>query len=68
MKKKEFGGLLFSHLTNTQAHLKISGRGFGSLKFSEDLMDDKRFDKVKFYRWIASKNREAQSVLFAKKR
>ena len=60
--------LLFSHLTDTKAHLKVAGRGFGDLKFSEDIMDDERFNKVEFYRWIASKNKEAKTVLSAKKR
>ena len=60
--------LLFSHLTDTKAHVKVEGRPFGDLKFKEDLMDDERFNKVEFYRWIASKNKEAKYVLAAKKR
>ena len=60
--------MLFSHLTETRAHLKIKGRTFGDLNFPEDLMDDKRFDKVEFYRWIVDKNKEAKKVLRAKRR
>ena len=59
---------LFCHLTETKAHVKVEGRRFGDLNFSENLMDDDRFNKVEFYRWIASKNKEAKNVLSAKKR
>ena len=31
-------------------------------------MDDPRFDKTRFYRWIAMKNDEAGGVLEAKKK
>ena len=59
---------LFSHLTETRAHLKIPGRSFGDLEFKEDLMDDARFSKVEFYRWIVSKNKEAKAAIDAKRR
>ena len=59
--------MLYSHLTDTRAHVKIPGRAFGDLSFSEDLMEDKRFNKIEFYRWIVTKNKEAKSVLNAKK-
>ena len=60
--------MLFSHLTETRAHLKVKGRTFGDLNFPEDLMDDKRFERVEFYRWIVDKNKEAKKVLSAKRR
>ena len=59
---------LFSELTEVNAHLKIRGRAFGDLDFKEDLMEDERFSKVEFYRWIGNKNKEAKSVLNAKRR
>ena len=59
--------MLFSHLTETRAHCKIKGRGFGDLKYDEDLMEDDRFDKLEFYRWIVTKNKVATSVLDAKR-
>ena len=58
--------LLFKHLTETEAHRKIEGRSFGNFKLEENLMDDNRFDKVPFYRWLAGKNREMTDVLKAK--
>ena len=61
--------LLFSKLTETRAHQKIRGRTFGNLVFKEDLLeDDERFSKVKFYRWIVEKNKEAVSVHNAKRK
>ena len=59
---------IFSHLTETRAHKKIEGRTFGNLNFPADLMDDNRFDKVQFYRWLVVKNKEAKSVLMAKRK
>ena len=59
--------MLFSHLTETKAHEKISGRKFGNLCFKEELMDDDRFNKVEFFRWLVTKNKEAVSVLNAKR-
>ena len=59
--------MLFSHLTDTRAHTKIEGRAFGDFSFTDNLMEDERFDKVEFYRWIVAKNKEAKSVLEAKK-
>ena len=58
--------LLFSHLSEVQADKKISGRTFGDFKFKDDLMDDSMFDKAEFYRWIATKNKEAKTTLYAK--
>ena len=60
--------MLFSHLTDTRAHVKVSGRTFGNLDFKENLMEDDRFEKAEFYRWIVEKNKEAKSVLKAKRR
>ena len=60
--------MLFCHLTNTRAHERVKGRPFGNLTFNEDLMDDERFNKVEFYRWIVTKNKEAKTVLSAKKK
>ena len=60
--------MLFCHLTTTRAHERVLGRSFGNLTFSEDLMDDERFNKVEFYRWIVNKNKEAKTVLSAKKK
>ena len=60
--------MLCSSLTDTRAHMRIEGREFGAFTFAEDLMEDERFDKVAFYRWIVTKNKEAMSVLTAKKK
>ena len=59
--------MLFSHLTDTRAHMKINGRAFGTFTIPENLMDDDRFDKVGYYRWLVLKNNEAKSVLKAKR-
>ena len=58
---------LINNLTETKAHLKIEGRKFGDFELPENLMDDKRFDEAKFYRWITMKNKEANEILEAKK-
>ena len=60
--------MLFSLLSDTRAHVQVSGREFGDVDFGKDLMEDDRFDKTEFYRWIVAKNKEAKSVLTAKKR
>ena len=60
--------MLFSHLTDTRAHVKVRGRTFGNLDFKENLMEDDIFEKAEFYRWIVDKNKEAKSVLNAKRR
>ena len=60
--------MLFSSLTDTRAHMRIEGRTFGDLTFGENLLEDKRFDQVEFYRWIVTKNKEAKSALSAKKK
>ena len=52
-----------------EAHIeKEEGRRFGDIEFPENLMDDSRFDKTQFYRWVASKNEEAKAVIEAKRR
>ena len=60
--------MMFSQLTETRAHMKIEGRPFGDFDFAEDIMEDKRFDKAEFFRWLTTKNKEAMSALSAKKR
>ena len=60
--------MLFSHLSDIRAHVKVSGRKFGNINFGKDIMEDDRFDKTEFYRWIVAKNKEAKSVLAAKQR
>ena len=60
--------MLFSHLTDTRAHVKVSSRTCGNLDFKENLMEDDIFEKAEFYRWIVDKNKEAKSVLNAKRR
>ena len=57
---------LVQNLTETKAHLKIKGRRFGDFKLHEDLMNDKRFDRAKFFRWITNKNKEAKEIIEAK--
>ena len=57
---------LFNHLSEVKAHLNVPGRSFGKVKLPENLMDDKRFEKTAFYRWIVEKNQVARSVLNAK--
>ena len=47
--------------------MKINGRAFGDINIPENLMDDERFDKVGFYRWLVLKNNDAKSVLKAKR-
>ena len=59
---------LFKYLTDTDAHCRIDGRQFGNITFPPNLMEYERFDRAKFYRWIVSKNKEAASVLKAKRR
>ena len=60
--------MMFSQLTETRAHMLIEGRVFGDFNFAEDIMEDKKFDKAEFYRWLTTKNKEAMSSLSAKKR
>ena len=60
--------MMFSQLTETKAHIKIEGRAFGDFNFTEDIMEDKRFDKAVFYRWLTTKNKEAESTLRARKK
>ena len=60
--------MVFSHLTDTRADTKVEGRAFGDFKYTENLMDDKRFNKVEFYRWLVGKNKEAKTALSAKRR
>ena len=60
--------MLVSHLTETQAHMKIDGRTFGNFQFPENLMEDDLFNKAEFYRWLVSKNKEAKAVLGAKRK
>ena len=45
----------------------IKGRKFGDYEFPINLMDDKRFDRAKFFRWIVQKNGEAKEVIEAKR-
>ena len=59
--------ILVKNLTDTEADIKTKGRKFGTFEFPENVMDDKRFDRAKFYRWIAQKNMEAKEVIAAKK-
>ena len=60
---------LVINLTDMEAHIeKEEGRRFGDIEFPENLMDDSRFDKTQFYRWVASKNEEAKAVIEAKRR
>ena len=59
--------ILVKNLTETEAHIKIVGRRFGNFELEDNIMDDERFDRAKFYRWIAKKNEEAKEVIDAKK-
>ena len=59
---------LVTNLTKLEAHVMKPGRKFGDLKVPRNVMDDPRFDKTRFYRWIAMKNDEAGGVLEAKKK
>ena len=58
--------ILIQNLTETKAHLKIPGRLFGTFDLPENIMDDKRFDQAKFYRWVVQKNEEAKDFIEAK--
>ena len=60
--------ILFSQLTETEAHMQINGRRFGDISYPENLFDDERFNEAEFYRWIVSKNKEAQKIIDAKRR
>ena len=60
--------ILFANLTETEAHLKVKGRAFGNLRFCEDLMEEDKFNKVEFNRWLVSKNKEARTMITAKRR
>ena len=59
---------LVQNLTDTEAHKKIEGRVFGDFDFTENIMDDKRFDQASFYRWVARKNEEAKELIEAKRK
>ena len=54
-------------MTETKVHMMIKGRKFGDYEFPINLMDDKRFDRAKFFRWIVQKNGEAKEVIEAKR-
>ena len=58
---------LVNSLNETKAHMKIKGRKFGDFVFPENLMDDRRFDRAKFFRWITQKNEEAKDIIVAKR-
>ena len=60
--------MLFSQLTNLEAHRKINGRTFGNYNLPENLMEDDKFSKAEFYRWLVAKNKEAKAVLDAKRK
>ena len=60
--------LLIDNLTKTEAHVRKPGRVFGSFEFPENILDDEKFDKAQFYRWIAEKNLEARDVEYAKQK
>ena len=60
--------MLLTHLTETQAHMKIEGRTFGDFQFPENLMEDDMFNRAEFYRWLGTKNKEAKAVLVAKRK
>ena len=59
--------ILFSHLTDTKAHVQIPGRTFGDLRYPSNIMNHDRFDKTAFCRWVVRKNKEAVAALKAKK-
>ena len=58
---------LFNHLTDVEAHKKVSGRTFGNLKYPENLLEDERFDITSFCRWLLSKKSERISAFNARK-
>ena len=59
--------MLFNHLTETKAHLKVHGRIYGDFNLRENIMNDNRFDNVPFYRWLSTKNKEMRNVLNTRK-
>ena len=63
---EDYNALLFN-LQETRAHKKIAGRTFGNIAYPENLLDDERFDRTAFYRWIIKKNKEAKAFMSAKK-
>ena len=60
--------ILVKNLTDMEAHIMKPGRKFGNFKLPENILDEKKFDKTQFYRWIALKNQDAKEVTEAKKR
>ena len=54
--------LLVDNLTKIEAHIVKPGRKFGSFEYPPDIMNDAKFDKAQFYRWICQKNKEARNV------
>ena len=63
---KDYNALVF-HLNETRAHKRLPGRTFGDIKYPANLLDDEKFNKSAFYRWLIQKNKEAKSELRAKK-
>ena len=55
--KKDFDTIV-KYLTELRADKVIPGRTFGDVKYAENLLDSKIFDKAGFYRWISLKNKE----------
>ena len=57
--------LIFQTLESTQAHIIVPGRSFGDYNFPKDLFCHNKFEKAGFFRWLAGKNNEAESVIEA---
>ena len=49
---------LVKNLKDLNGHQRVPGRKFGSIEYSEDLLDSNQFNKAGFFRWIANKNKE----------
>ena len=58
---------LVKHFEETKAHQEIPGRLFGDYNLPKCLMNDERFDRAVFYRWLTTKNEEAKSIIEAQK-
>ena len=50
--------MLVKNLAELEVHVKKEGRSFGHYELPANVMEDKRFDKSRFYRWINSKIKE----------
>ena len=59
--KEDFDKLV-DNLTELKADQIVPGRQFGNIKYAKNLLDSERFNAAEFYRWVATKNKDAVEV------